>query len=223
MIDSELMQVVDSVQGRPDHYNSKFMDEDIYSGRDGIHMSPIVLEMLDMAIDDTTTLELTMRTSSTSSTHNVDETRDTVDMEDDTEFDLYEQRSPIKKVSFSEDKPVIYSYDTNAGTNPLVALLMDAFNSQRELENFFRVSLSKIIGVLPGLTEYSVIRYGELWNRVIEAFQTGRIDEDIHLLVTEIWPYISAPVSISRNGEMTRVWKLQYFFELVDSSFSDIM
>jgi hypothetical protein len=146
-------------------------------------------------------------------------------------------REIVKKVSFSEEKPTIHIIDNIiSNINPLVAFLIQEsqqalcgdsdemvmgmgmgtclMSTQREVEHFFRLSLSRIIGVVPGLTEYSVERYGSLWRKVIDAFQAGRIDEDIHTLVTEIWPYIAAPVSISRNGEMCRVWKLQYFWEL---------
>jgi hypothetical protein len=91
-------------------------------------------------------------------------------------------------VRFSDPIHQIVGYQRSSA-NPLEEWLAARVGSA-ELPRFMRLSLRHMRGVG---TEPLPESYPDVWMGVIEALEMKEIDEDIHVLIEEIWPWIPPP------------------------------
>lgn len=76
--------------------------------------------------------------------------------------------------------------------NPLEALM--GFDTGVKMRDFFRLSLTKLLGKQPGLTKYGREPGDQRrWRAVVDAVEEGAVTEDLHDLVVEISPWGHPP------------------------------
>ena len=115
--------------------------------------------------------------------------------------------SPGKVIRFSENV-TLHTFDVPK--NPLIDTLN--FETNGELNNFFRISLTNVNGTYPGSTCFHPSIHGARWSKVIEIAKSEGWASDIPNLVAELWPWI-----VNRRG----FWVLDDF-ELLANLDNDI-
>mmetsp|Transcript_52284 Transcript_52284/g.67052 ORF Transcript_52284/g.67052 Transcript_52284/m.67052 type:complete len:114 (+) Transcript_52284:71-412(+) len=108
-------------------------------------------------------------------------------------------------VTFSDNLATVVGYQLD-DTNPLLSFF--SFESREEVNSFMRISLTKIRGKSPGLLQYNGKIMNEQWRSILNAYESGFIQEDINDIIVELWPWIPPPPQDGR-------WTLAHIQDLL--------